>query len=441
METLLSRNTDTKNNLKKQIADMKAVPESYIEILGIEEDKNGEYGSINVKYSYAGEEHTVSVLRSILNTISIYSPSIGRTYDQEYSIFSDMDLNSWTKDKHLKLVCDQLDIPSSEVHLEDISISFNYYNDIVVGAIIAANENSQYTCGELYTRTVYYAQNYINAYTDNIKELLPKTFRHDYVEEYIRLYNDYPGDIPSDKLLELENKKIQEAGRESFFVKTPGYTYNPMETYYKDDLAIHTGAILEKYLLGTPSGRNIYSTSIAYSWGSHKWDVEHCLIAGLRTDGGNDNIFGMFSTRKFNITRDLVQVMPKRGYIRNSTTNKSIYLSNSNNSNYYIESIKHIEGSKFKLRSDPHSNTVIYYSGIKLKDSYTDNELEEVRNSIIMGIEDQLYNVYNLPRSIVRLVFTSEIKVKYNDSVSLDVSYSDTMMKSGIFTIKIVYEK
>lgn len=441
MEILLSRNTDTKNDLKQQIAYMKSVPESYIKILGIEEDKNGEYGSINVKYSYAGEEHTVSVLRSILNTIFIYSSSKGRTYESKYSIFSDMDLNSWTKDKHLEFVCDQLDIPSSEVHLEDISISINYYNDIVVGAIIAANENSQYTCGKLYTRTVYYAQNYINAYTENIKELLPKTFRHDYVEEYIRLYNDYPGDIPSEKLLELENKKIQEAGRESFFVKIPGYTYDPVNTYYKNDLEMHTAAILEKYLLGTPSGRNIYSTSIAYSWGSYKWDAKHCLIAGLRIDGGNENVFGMFSTRKLDVTRDLVQVMPKRGYTRNSTTNKSIYLSNNNNLNYYIESIKHIEGSKFKLRSDPYSNTVIYYSGIRLKDSYTDSELEEVKNSIITGIEDQLYNVYNLPRSIVRIVFTSSIKVKYNDTVSLDVSYNDTMMKSGIFTIKIIYEK
>lgn len=441
METYLSRDTDTNIDLKRQIAYMKAVPESYIEILGIEEDKNGEYGSINVKYSYGGEEHTVSVLRSILNTIFMYSPSGGRTYESEYSIFSDMDLNSWTKDKHLKFVCDQLDIPSSEVYLEDISISLNYYNDIVVGAIIAANENSRYTCGKLYTRTVYYTENYINAYTENIKELLPKTFRHDYVEEYIRLYNDYPGDIPSEKLLELENKKIQEAGRESFFVKIPGYTYDPINTYYEDDLKIRIGAILEKYLLGTSSGRNIYSIGSARSWGSYKWDAKHCLIAGLRTDGGSENVFGMFSTRKLDVTRDLVQVMPKRGYTRNSTTNKSIYLSNRNNSNYYIESIKHIEGSKFKLRSDPHSDTVIYYSGIKLKDSYTDSELEEFKNSIIAGIEDQLYNVYNLPKSIAYIPFNSGLNARYNDSVELSVNYNSIMMKPGIFTIKIIYEK
>ena len=149
----------------------------------------------------------------------------------------------------------------------------------------------------------------------------------------------------------------------------------------------------------------------------------------------------MFSTRKFDVARDLVQVMPKRGYTRNSTTNKSIYLSNRNNSNYYIESIKHIEGSKFKLRSDPHSDTVIYYSGIKLKDSYTNSELEEFKNSIIAGIEDQLYNVYNLPRSIAYIPFKSGLNAKYNDSVELSVNYNSIMIKPGIFTIKIIYEK
>ena len=71
METYLSRDTNTNIDLKRQIAYMKAVPESYIEILDIKEDKDGEYGSINVKYSYAGEEHTVSVLRK--NKHSFYS--------------------------------------------------------------------------------------------------------------------------------------------------------------------------------------------------------------------------------------------------------------------------------------------------------------------------------------------------------------------------------
>lgn len=441
MEEYISRDTNTRDQLKRSIASIKNISESNIEILSVEKVQDKEYGSINVKYSYNNKEYTVSVLRSILDTMGMFYTTGGERYLSRYGIWSDIDINTWTKDKHLEFLCDQLDIPYGEVNIEDTHIHFEYGDNISVYTDIVAKDNSTYLYGKITIRTNFFTPNYTNADSENIKELLPKTFRHDYVEEYIKLYSDYPEDIPSEKLLELENKKIQEAGRESFFIKGPEYTYDPNnKNNMNEDYAL-AGTIFEKYLLGTSTGRAIYNVTNKYSWGFYSGDAKHCLLAGLRIDGGSKNTFGVFSTRKLDLTRDLVQVMPKRGYVRNYTNDKTIYKTDHRRDrDYYITSIKHIEGSRFKLRSEPHIGVLIYYPGIKYKNSFTDDEFEEFKNTIKNGIEDQLYNVYNLPRTSVKLDMSGFNKYS-TSGASVNVDSGSLMLVSGRFYITIEYEK
>lgn len=443
MEEYINRDTDVNDHLKYSIASLKNIPASDISILNSSTDDSDEYGKINVKYSYNNNEYTVSILRAVLSTISIYAPSAGRAYDSRNGIISNFDINGWTKDKHLKFVCDQLDIPSSEVRIGNIYMDFDSGKYISIYTNIIANNNSMYLCGNINIKTTFKVAGYTDAEESNIKELLPKTFRHDYVDEYVKLYNDYPDAIPPDKLLELENKKIQEAGREAFFIKGPEYRYDPNRKAYLHDDYNLIGTIFEKYLLGTSTGRKIYEVDARSYWGldyKYREDVEHCLLAVLRIDGENDNTFGIFSTRKLDLKRDLVPVMPKRGYTRIHTTNKSAYESNNRkNPNYYIDSIKYIKGSKFKLRSEPLIGKMIYYSGIKKKDSYSDSEFEDLKNSIKNGIEDQLYNVYNLPRTSVKIDM-SGFTTDSIDSVYVNVDGASLMVKSGKVYTTIEYE-
>ena len=444
MEEYISRGIDTKDYLKYSIASLKGISASDIKIISSNPDESLEYGKINVRYSYNNEEFTISVLRSVLPTMLMYAPPSGKIYSKRTTILSDFDIKGWTKDKHLQFVCDQLDIPSSEIRIGEIWMHFGYYNDIEVYADIVANENSLYLYGKINTKTSFASLDYVNAETSNIKDLLPKTFRHDYVDEYIKLYETYSDDIPAEKLLELENKKIQEAGREAFFIKGPEYTYNPDSNVHIHDDYNLAGTIFEKYLLGTSTGRKIYTISNKTFWGldyKYKGDAKHCLLAGLRTDGGDSGTFGIFSTRKLDLSRDLVPVMPRRGYIRNYTNDKSTYESNTrSNYYYYLDSIKHMNGSKFKLRSEPVLSKMIYYSGIKKKDSYSDSEFEEFKNTIKEGIEDQLYNVYNLPRTTVKLNM-SDFKTYSNSLVYVDVDSYSLMVKSGKVYITIIYEE
>ena len=441
MEEYISRDTNTRDQLKRSIASIKNISESDIEILSAEKAHDKEYGSINVKYSYNNKEYTVSVLRSVLNAMGMFRPTDGEMYLSSYGIWSDIDINTWTKEKHLEFLCDQLDIPYGEVNIEDTHIHFENGDNISIYTDIVAKDNSAYLYGKITIRTNFFTPNYTNADRENIKELLPKTFRHDYVEEYIKLYSDYPGDIPSEKLLELENKKIQEAGRESFFIKGPEYAYDPNnKNNMHEDYAL-AGTIFEKYLLGTSTGRAIYDVTNKYSWGFYSGDAKHCLLAGLRIDGGSKNTFGVFSTRKLDLTRDLVQVMPKRGYVRNYTNDKTVYKTDPRRDrDYYITSIKHIEGSRFKLRSEPHIGILIYYPGIKYKNSFTDDEFEEFKNTIKNGIEDQLYNVYNLPRTSVKLDMSGFNKYS-TSGADVNVDSSSLMLVSGRFYITIKYEK
>ena len=449
METYIYKDTDTNYKIKQSISSIKNISPSDITILNVEEDKNGEYGSANVKYMYNNTEYTVSVLRALLDTIRIYSRPEGKIYDNS-EIFHNIDINNWSASKYLKFVCDQLDIPSSEVHLENIYVGFGYDDSYTpIAADIVANENSPYECGRITVRVAYNNPNtnYIDTDTEKIKELLPETYRHDCVEEYIKLYNDYPGDIPSEKLLELENKKIREAGRESLFVKVPGYTYDPnnsREVYdgsipMRDDSRV-TGAIFEKYLLGTSTGNYVYHVGSKDLRYQSYWNSEYSQLKVLRIDGGTENVFKMFYTRKLDPLSDLVPVVPKRGYTRKRVASLPMYIPNNENYNYYVDSIKHIEGSKFRLRSEPYLRVLVYYSGIKQKDSYTDNEFEELKNSIIAGIEDQLYNVYNFPRSIINLN-KNYFTINNRKSIDLYIRENSIMTLSGRFIINIVYEK
>lgn len=443
MEEYINRDIDVNDHLKYSIASLKGIPASNISILNSTINDSDEYGKINVKYSYNNHESTISVLRAVLSTISIYIPPSGKSYNSRDGIVSNFDINGWTKDKHLKFVCDQLDIPSSDASIGNIWMNFDSGRDIDIYTDIVANNNSMYLCGKINIKTSFKVAGYVDAEDENIKGLLPKTFRHDYVDEYINLYNDYPDNIPPEKLLELENKKIQEAGRETFFIKGPEYTYNPNSIMYIHDDYNLANTIFEKHMLGTSTGRKIYEVSKMLYWGldyKYKESVEHCLLAGLRIDGGNENTFGIFSTRKLDLKRDLVPVMPKRGYTRIHTTSKSVYESNSNkNFDYYIDSIKYIEGSKFKLRSEPLIGKMIYYSGIKKKDSYSDSEFEDLKNNIKNGIEDQLYNVYNLPRTTVKLNM-SDFATYSTNLVYVDVDSASLMVKSGKVYITIEYE-
>ena len=99
-----------------------------------------------------------------------------------------------------------------------------------------------------------------------------------------------------------------------------------------------------------------------------------------------------------------------------------------------------MNGSKFKLRSEPVLSKMIYYSGIKKKDSYSDSEFEEFKNTIKEGIEDQLYNVYNLPRTTVKLNM-SDFKTYSNSLVYVDVDSYSLMVKSGKVYVTIIYEE
>ena len=444
MEEYINRDTDGNDHIKYSISSLKGMPASDISILNSTANDSDEYGKINIKYSYNNHEFTVSILRAVLSTMPIYAPPSGKIYNDESVIISNFDVNGWTKDKHLKFVCDQLDIPSSEVKIGNISMEFDPVDDINIYTDIIANDNSMYLCGNIKVKTTFSLTEYIDAEESNIKELLPKTFRHDYVDEYIKLYNDYPDSIPTEKLLELENKKIQEAGRETFFIKGPEYIYNPDSNIHIHDDYNLAGIIFEKYLLGTSTGRKIYEVSSRSYWGldyEYKSAAEHCLLAGLRIDGGDTNTFRVFSTRKLDLTRDLVPVMPKRGYTRIHTTSKSEYeLNNHKNLGYYIGSIKYIEGSKFKLRSEPLNGWMVYYSGIEKKDSYDDSEFEDLKNSIKNGIEDQLYNIYNLPRTTVK-VDMSDFTEASSNSVYVNVDSDSLMVKSGAVYTDIKYEE
>ena len=88
----------------------------------------------------------------------------------------------------------------------------------------------------------------------------------------------------------------------------------------------------------------------------------------------------------------------------------------------------------------PYLGVLVYYSGIKQKDSYTDNEFEELKNSIIAGIEDQLYNVYNFPRSIINLN-KNYFTINNRKSIDFYIRENSIMTLSGRFIINIVYEK
>ena len=441
MEEYINRDTNTTDKLKHSIASAKNITASDITILNINEDKDGEYGLVNVKYLYNNAEHTISVLRAFLGTISIYAPPGGKLYNNSDSIFHDIDINNWSKEKYLKFVCDQLDIPYTEVHIDDIYVGFGFDNEFSVNADIVANENSAYVCGRVRVSAIYSIPNYIDTDVENIKSLLPKTFRHDYIEEYIKLYDDYTEDIPTEKLLELENKKIQEAGRDAFFVKVPGYTYDPRNKNSKDDERILIGGIFEKSLLGTITSKDVYYVDDKYLGWSSGASSNYAMLSGLRIDNGTENVFKLFYTRRFSLIDDLVPVVPKRGYTRNHTTNISTYVSNKNkNVDYYVDSIKHINGSAFRLRSDPSMGRLVYYSGVKKKDSYTDDEFEELKNSIKAGIENQLYNVYNLPRSTVNLNI-HDFRVRSLDTIDIYIYRDSMILLPGRVTIKIVYEK
>lgn len=442
MAEFIDKDTDSNDYIKYTISKYKGMPAADINILGATVNPDDEPGTINLRYSYNGVEDTVSILRQPLQTIRTFRPDRGQTYNVQNGVWASENINDWNIVKNSKTICDILDIASDMVNVKITAINI-LYTGVSIYIKISAKEDSYYLWSEIDVMLRYpYTASIADA--ENIHNFMPKMFRHDYVDEYIKLYDTYPDGVPPEKLLELENAKIQAAGRESYFIRGEEYNPNKGEDYYKHDESNLIGTLFENHILGTKTGRDIYDVA-ASEYGIRDWrykgEAGYSMLVAIRTDGSIEGGAGTIIARHFDMKRDIVPVMPKKGFKRAYTNDKSVRDSkvSGTKGSYYIDSIVHLGTSKFKLRLDQAYRRLVYYSGIQRKDSYSEEELASLKSKLKLSIENQLYNVYNLPINRVKL--NMDVFEKNNNNIVIvKVSDSTTIVNEEI-PIDIIYEK
>lgn len=442
MADFIGRDTDPNDYIKYAVSSYKGIPATDINILDYTINPDDEYGTIRLRYSYNGVEDTVSVLRQPIQTMRVFTPNGGTSYSTSNGVWAYEDISKWNIVKNHETICDILDIPKDMVNVK-ITGSYIGYSGLTILLKISAKDDSYYLCSEIDVKVSYPYTAKI-ADREDIKHFIPKTFRHDYVDEYINLYDTYPDGIPPEKLVELENTKIQNAGRESYFIRVKEYDPNKGEDHYKHDEYNLVEILFEKYILGSKTGENIYEASMS-DYGVADWRYKgesgYSLFSAIRIDGNIGGDSGTIIARKLDLRRDLVPVMPKKGFKRTYTNDKSIRDSKVSGvkGSYYIDSIAHLGSSKFKLRLDQAYRRLVYYSGIQRKDSYSEEELTSLKSTLKSSIEYQLYNVYNLPVSKVKLIMDDFENTNYS-TLKVKVEDSNTIINGEVF-IDIIYEK